>query len=160
MHEIIMWLGIKNVIRANHKFNNRPQMFWLLQGKCLMMNRVWKFYLSTDHERPFFTKCFSLVTASSCTTWHSRSTVVPSYKVILRKATSLIMSDFRCSEIVKYYLIVPPLKRGHPSYKAICFVFFFYCRRNGFIRRGLLYKHTFMFHPKGQLFLDLSGSTR
>ena len=33
------------------------------------------------------------------------------------KATSLIRTDFRCTEIVKYYYIVP-LKRDHPSYKA------------------------------------------
>jgi len=37
----------------------------------------------------------------------------PSYKAI-----HVIMPDFRWTEIVKYFLIVP-LKRGHPSYKTM-----------------------------------------
>ena len=42
-------------------------------------------------------------------------TIVPH----LIKAIPLIRPDFRCTEIVKYYLIVT-FKRDQPSYKAIC----------------------------------------
>ena len=51
------------------------------------------------------------------------------------KAIALIRPDFTCTEIVKYYYLVPHM-RGHPDYNAF---FFLYCRRGGFIRTGLLY---------------------
>ena len=41
------------------------------------------------------------------------------------KATLLIRPDFRCTEMVKYYLIAPPMK-GHPHIRP-----FFHHRRGG-----------------------------
>jgi hypothetical protein len=43
--------------------------------------------------------------------------VTPLIRPLPPKADPLIRPDFTCTEIVKYYIIVP-LKRDHPSYKA------------------------------------------
>ena len=66
-------------------------------------------YSSTPLKRPLPPKATLLI-------WPFTSKATSLIRSLPLKATPLIRPDFRCTELVKYYSIVP-LKRVHPFFK-------------------------------------------
>ena len=94
--------------------------FYVIFTNLVMYSDFISMYSSTPLKRPLPPKATLLIwpftSKATLLIWPFTSKATSLIRSLPLKATPLIRPDFRCTELVKYYSIVP-LKRVHPSFK-------------------------------------------